>query len=210
MFALLVLVACKDKEVPLPVAEPAPLSPPHLAIAAATAPGVFRSTCVIQLDLLDAATDELVDTVLLDGVDGGQWGAIEIPEATLFKGSASWSDCLNNDSGTGTEEISSFSSHEGILSIFRYSGVATSFETLTQREDFVGGTAVVEFDAGTDSAGIEAAAESLGVTGAAEGDTWTFTWEDETAVAAVLSTMSAVEGYSRGAPVWEGDPPDWW
>lgn len=207
---LILLAACEPDKTTPPAGTPVtPLSPPMAAVVAATSPGVFRTGCTIAMDLVDAGTGSTYATAQVTGADGGQWGAVEIVPEVLYEGAARWDTCTNLDTGTGTEDISGFSGEDGILFVFRYSGSIWSFETLYQREDYEGGGAVVTFEDDADAGAIEDAADALGLTSTQDGPAWHFAWTDETAVAEVLSAMSAVDGYEKGEPVWI-DQPDWW
>jgi hypothetical protein len=165
-------------------------------------PGFFKSTCTIGVELeQDGAA---VDSASWTGAAGREWVGLPVETSTLYKATGTWTDCLNNEGGTGTFESSAFSGSEGDLFVFHYDGQQTAFTTLKQRVDFDGGAAVVTFEDGVDVAGlVDVSAEKQ------DDGTWLLTWDDATPVAEVLAALSTQDGYTRGEPAWIGAP-GWW
>ena len=213
MLALLALtlLACGDDKAAdsaAPVADPAV---PWIAVTAATSPDYLKSSCVIGVDRFDAGSDTSLAHAEV-GARGGEWAAIEVPLETLTTAVGAWSDCLNNDLGTGEFRSGTFSAGAGDLFVFRYVGTSAAFLSLVQGEDHAGGVVDVQFAEDVVQADVEALAATWGASVAPseafEGG-FELRWLHDTNVAEVLAALSQDERYVQGAPRWVR-PPDGW
>ena len=210
MIAILsILVACGgDKgDSAAPVADPAT---PWVAITAATQPDYLKSSCVIGVDLFEGSDTSSGHAEI--GARGGQWAAVPVGVEVLSTALGAWSECLNNDRGTGTQQSGTFSAAPGDLFVFHYVGTSAAFFTLKQGEDHTGGLVHVQFEAGTTQADVQALADTWGASvGASDvySGGFTLSWLDDTNVAEVLAQLSLDERFVQGVPGWTREPEEW-
>ncbi|MDP2305364.1 MAG: hypothetical protein Q8P18_05000 [Pseudomonadota bacterium] len=217
MLALLpLLAACVETVVPDKEEEEeivlAPLGEPYTVIYASTAPDYLRDTCEIGVDLYEVGSDTPVASQSVHA-RGGEWTGLAITEAVQYTAEATWDECTTVAStGTGSFTSGAFSGAPGDLFLFRYDGVTGAYEVEKQREDFVGGTALVTFVDTATSADVQTLAAEIGVQAdliSTEGKQYEITWDDTKAVGAVLAAFSDDNIYLDGEPVWV-EVPDWW
>jgi hypothetical protein len=206
---LSVLVACGgDKgDSAAPVADPAV---PWLAITAATQPDYLKASCAIGVDLFEGTDQSAGHAEIV--ARGGQWAAVPVSVEVLSTALGTWSECLNNDRGTGEQQSGTFSAAPGDLFVFHYVGTSAAFMTLKQGEDHAGGLVHVQFTSGTTAADVQALADAWGATvdtsTVYEGG-FSLSWLDDTNVVEVLAALSLDGRYVQGAPGWAREPEGW-
>lgn len=216
LLALLPLLgACVEDVVPPKEEEEeilADLGDPFVAIFASTAPEYLRDTCEIGIELFESGSETATASQSMRA-QGGEWTGLSIGFETSYTAEASWSDCTTLDTtGTGSYTSGTFSGNAGDIILFRYDGVTGAYEVIVQREDFVGGTALVTFVDTATSADVANLATAIGVQAelvSTEGKEYVITWESTMSVGAVLAAFADDNIYLGGEPVWI-DVPDWW
>ncbi|MBM4367656.1 MAG: hypothetical protein FJ102_15700 [Deltaproteobacteria bacterium] len=187
-----------------------PLAPAFAAVAGATYQDAFKSTCSMQMDLVDAATgNALATTGVISGFDGGLWAALPLGEGQQYKATITWDDCENTPDGSGTFTSSSFSGEPGDLFVSHYDGVDAGFEWMEQGDAHRGGSVHVKLT--SESAAASVAAQLGGTTYADENDdTLAYVdWTGDENVAAVLGSLREGGNLAWGEPTWT-EKPAWW
>ncbi len=187
-----------------------PLAPAYAAVAGATYADAFKSTCSMQLDLVDASSgNALATTGVLSGFDGGLWAALPLTEGQQYAATITWDDCENTPDGSGTFTSSTFSGEPGDLFVSHYDGVDAGFEWMEQGDDHLGGSVHVQL--ATDGAAASVAAQLGGSTHADPDDeTLAFIdWTGDENVADVLGSLRESGELSWGEPTW-AEKPAWW
>jgi hypothetical protein len=206
---ILQLLACGgDKgDSAAPVADPAV---PWVAITAATAPDYLKSSCTIGVDLFEGSDQSAGHAEVV--ARGGQWAGVPVDVEVLSTALGTWSECLNNDRGTGEQQSGTFSAAPGDLFVFHYVGTSAAFMTLKQGEDHAGGLVHAQFTSDTTQGDVQALAEAWGASVAASSvyaGGFALSWLDDTNVVEVLSALSQDARYVQGAPGWAREPEGW-